>query len=112
MTAQNPEALFQQVTQFIDESNTLLKDGAFVQLTDLDVQVDALCKEVLKLSGEQRVEYAERLQQVVASLQQLGENLAAARDEVNKQIGELPTHKKAHVAYQKMEASDKKKQGE
>jgi hypothetical protein len=112
MTVQNPEALFQKVAQYIEESNALIAKGAYVQLNGLDAKVSELCEAVLTLSGEQREEYADRLQQLVAALQILRENMDNSRDAVNQEMHGLNTHKKANKAYQKIELSDQKKKNE
>jgi hypothetical protein len=112
VTARDPEALFSEISRFIDESNAALKEGAFVQMAGFDDQVRTLCEQVLLLSEQQRVEYADKLQQLLAALQTLGETMVAMRDEIGSELNALSSHKKANVAYSKVENSDKKKQEE
>jgi len=112
MSKRKPEDMFGDVARFIDESNALIGRGEFAQLAGLDDMVRTLCEEVLTLSPDQRVQYADRMQELMTALQQLGESMTQMRDEVSKDINALSSHQKANVAYRVAEASDKKKQEE
>lgn len=105
---QNPERLFQEITLFIERSDAKLKAGAFAEMKGLDAKVASLCSEALELSGEQRKQYADKLQQVLQALHELQKKLIAARDDVGQQISTSTVHRKANIAYQKTENSDKK----
>ncbi len=105
---QDPDKLFADITRFIAENERLMKEGNLTQLKGLDDQVARLCAEALELTGEQCAQYADKLQHIVASLHRLQQTMMEEKEEIAKQLSGLPTHKKAHVAYQKTESSDKK----
>jgi len=102
----NPEKLFNDITQFVAESRTLLQEGAVMELAGLEKHVLILCEDVLLLSQDERLHYADRLQQLLAELTSLGEELAAQRDQVAEKMRNLPEHKKATTAYRVVDASD------
>ena len=106
----NPEQLFDDIAQFVAESRALLKKGAVMDLAGLDQRVMLLCEEALLLPQSERVRYAKQLQQLLNDLNALGKELEASRDAVAEEMRNTPQHKKAHVAYRKTEASDKKEE--
>jgi len=61
------------------------------------------------LAQEERLHYAKRLQQLMADLTALGEEITAQRDAVAKEIQQLPGHKKATKAYRKTDKEEDKK---
>lgn len=102
-----PDALFNDIAQFIDRSSALLKEGALMELAGLDDQIRTLCEEVLSLSEEQRVQYADRLQTLLVGLQALGNDMVQMRDKMAQDIRGLSSHQKANVAYRTAETSDR-----
>jgi hypothetical protein len=112
MTKADPDALFENISRFIDESNALIARGEFVQLAGLDEQVRLFCEQALQLTDAERAKYAEKLEKLLIALQHLGMALVESRNTVGEKIGEVPLHKKATIAYQKIEATAKKKRKE
>ncbi|NBX04353.1 MAG: hypothetical protein EBR02_09925 [Alphaproteobacteria bacterium] len=106
MTSRSPEMLFDEITRFVDDSKTLLESGAFVQLAGLDDHVRSLCEALVMLTQEDRLKHADRLQQLLWSLNNLEETMMQYRDAMAEQIRGLNTHQKANVAYRTSEAID------
>ena len=104
----SPEKLFSDISQFVAESKSLLDQGAMMELAGLDERVRMLCDAVMQLSQEQRVLYADRLQELLSELKVLGEAMVIQRDAMAEVIRHLPSHKKASVAYSKADATDKR----
>lgn len=102
----NTQTLLDDVSRFIAESRGLLQSGAILQLAGLDRQVLTLCDAVLRLSQEERVRYADRLQELLGELKCLGDEMVVQRDLIADEIRGMPQHKKASVAYRKTDASD------
>jgi len=73
-----------------------------VQLTGLDDRIDRLCNLVLALSPDERLQYEERLQTLLADLNSLGEEMRAQYVGVT----ELPKHRNASVAYKTADSRD------
>lgn len=103
------QKLFDDIAQFVEQSRELLKSGAMMELAGLDERVLLLCEEVLLLSQEERVQYGDKLQQLLGDLKSLGEEMTAQRDRIGAELNALPQHKKATVAYRVAEESDKYK---
>ena len=95
----DPEKLFEEISQYVNESRALLQEGAMRELAGLEDRVLMLCEEVVQLSQDDRLRYSERLQQLMADLSALGEEIAVQRDAVAEELHNLPQHKKAHAAY-------------
>ncbi len=101
-----PENLFNDIEKFVGDSRAMLKQGTLVELSGLENRILILCEEVAILSQDERLHYAPRLQQLMADLTALGEEITAQRDAVAEEIRQLPGHKKAHAAYRVIEATD------
>jgi len=108
MNAKSPaaEKLFDDIAQFIAESRDILESGAIMELNGLDEQVRSLCDAVLQLSQNERITYADRLQQLLGDLKALGDAMVTQRDELAEEMRGVPQHKKAHKAYRIVDASD------
>lgn len=107
MTQQTqPELLFKQIEQFIAESRHLLDEGALVELEGLDNQVRHMCQTVLELTPQERAAHADRMQQLLWSLNDLGEAMSHYRDAMAEEIRHLTQHKRANVAYRTSENID------
>lgn len=108
MTMKSPRAekLFDDIAQFIAESHALLDAGAMMELSGLDEQVRTLCDAVLTLSQDERVIYADRLQQLLGDLKALGDALVESRDKIAEELRGVADHKKANKAYRIVDASD------
>ncbi|MGE0755151.1 MAG: hypothetical protein AB7L92_08345 [Alphaproteobacteria bacterium] len=106
MTQNNPEKLFDDVRQFIADSRAIIARGDMLQLDGLDSEVQRLCEAVLQLSQDERLKYAGTLQELLYSLNALGEELSRQRDVVAAQIHDLSDHRRANVAYKKADATD------
>lgn len=102
----DPQALFDDISRFVAESRQLLEQGALMEMAGLDQRVKQLCETVLQLSQQERLTYAENLQQLLGDLNTLGEMMVAQRDQVAAEIRQLNQHKKANAAYRIVEASD------
>jgi hypothetical protein len=107
--SRSPEKLFNDISQFVSESRAMLEQGALMELAGLDEHVKTLCDAVLHLSQSDRMIYADRLQQLLIELKELGEAMAKQRDAMAEEIRDLSSHQKASVAYRTAEASDRKK---
>ena len=106
MTTRSPEVIFNEITQFISDSRVLLESGAFVQLAGLDDHVKMLCEALVGLSQDERLQHADRLQQLLWSLNDLEGTMVHYRDAMAEQIRGLNTHQKANVAYRTVESID------
>jgi len=100
------ETLFNEVAQFIDESRALLEANKMLELSGLDDNVQTMCDAILRLSQAERMEYADRLQQLLGDLKALGDSMVEKRELLAGEIRDLGTHKKASTAYRIVEASD------
>jgi hypothetical protein len=105
----SPEKLFDDISQFVSESRVLLDQGAMMELAGLDQRVNALCEAVLLLSQEERITYANRLQELFGELKTLGEEMVRQRDSMSEMVRQLSDHKKASVAYRTTDHSAHKK---
>lgn len=114
MTTKNITAqdLFKNIELFVADSRALLGQGATVELAGLDEQVQNLCNQVLKLSQDDRLEYADLLQKLLGELTLLGEDMLKQKDAVANEIRYLSSHKKASVAYKVADATEGKKDDE
>lgn len=106
MTNTTPELLFEQIEKFIAESRHLLAEGSLVELDGLDNQVRHMCQVVLELTQEERVKHADRMQQLLWSLGDLGEAMSHYREAMAEEIRHLSQHRRANVAYQTVENID------
>jgi len=100
------EALFSDISKFISDSRDLLKRGAIMELSGLDENVKNLCEEIMRLSQDDRLQHADRLQELFAELKSLGEELASQRDSLSDDIRGASDHKKATAAYRSAPASN------
>jgi hypothetical protein len=91
--------LFENVAKFVQDSKTLIAKGAMVEMAGLDKQVHSLCEQILQLSQEDRLKYADMLQDLLTQLKILGEDLVRQREALAHEIRYLSSHKKASVAY-------------
>ena len=96
--------LFENVTKFVEDSKTLLASGAEVEMAGLDKQVQNLCLQILGLSQDDRLKYADSLQFLLNELKSLGEDLVTQREALAHEIRYLSSHKKASVAYKTADA--------
>jgi hypothetical protein len=106
MSSKPTEMLFREIETFITDSSALLDAGDYLELSGLDSQVRTLCEAVLQLSQEERIAYADRLQQLLADLKILGDRMVHQRDQLAEEIRGLSQHKKASKAYKIVDASD------
>ncbi len=102
----SPEKLFEDISTFITQSRELLEKGAVMELEGLDGEVKRLCEATLNLSKEQRAQYADKLQELLRSLTELGNELTQQRDQLASEIRGLTDYRKAHVAYSNADATD------
>ncbi|MDX1975858.1 MAG: hypothetical protein SFT92_09330 [Rickettsiales bacterium] len=109
MSQYSPDDLLNAIAQFIEESRVHIEQGAYTELSGLEDHVRTLCEAVMTLSQEERDHYSERLKFLFDELTLLGNVLVHKRDELNDQMKELSSHKKANIAYKVADASDKKK---
>jgi hypothetical protein len=100
------QTLFENIEQFVAESHSLLEKGAIMELAGLDEHVRSLCDQVLSMSQDDRILYADKLQKLLGDLKNLGEALAQQRDAVASEIRNMSKHQKANVAYKVADASD------
>ncbi len=100
------EKIFQDVERFISDSRKLLKEGAVMELSGLDKEVQRLCDAAMALSEKERATYAGKLQKLLGDLTGLGQELTEYKDSMADEIRKLSTHRQASVAYRKTDASD------
>ena len=103
---QSPEVLFDKVTQFVNESHALLAAGAFIELAGLDDHVRTLCEALIQLSQAERIQHAQRIQQLLLSISELEKSMMQCRDKMAVEMRGLSTHQKANVAYRTVESID------
>ncbi len=109
MSAQPPYKIFEEVSDLITESRAMLLSGEMIELAGLDERVNNLCEAILALTEEERTLYADKLQYLMVELQTLGDTLKAGKDKLGEEILDIPSHRKATVAYLTVDASDGKK---
>jgi hypothetical protein len=102
----DPEVLFEGISSFIKESHDLVNRGAVMELAGLDENVRRLCEQVLNMTQDDRIRYADKLQQLLGELRQLGEILVQQRDAVSSEFSGATQHRKASVAYNTADATD------
>ena len=107
MSEATTEELFTEISDFIEKNHTLLRSGAFIELAGFDNYVRELCESLVMLSQEERVQHAQRLQQLLYSLSELEETMMQYRDALSHEIRGLNEHQKANVAYRTVESIDK-----
>jgi hypothetical protein len=105
-TQSSTEKLFNDIASFIDQSRTLLHQGALTELAGLDEQVRILCDAVLQLSQDERVRYADKLQELLGGLKALGDEMVVSREKLANEIRGVSHLKKANTAYRTAEAID------
>ncbi|MEK6745896.1 MAG: hypothetical protein AABY33_02545 [Pseudomonadota bacterium] len=91
--------LFEDVEKFVKDSRNLIANGSAVEMAGLDRQVQSLCSHILGLSQDDRIKYADLLQNLLAELQSLSIDLTTQREALAHEIRYLSSHKKANVAY-------------
>jgi gas vesicle protein len=96
----NPEQLLEEISQFVSDSRDVLKQGAMMELSGLENRVLLMCEQIAVLSQEERDQYADRLRQLMGDLTALSEEIMEQRDKLTDEIRNLPSHHKAHKAYQ------------
>ena len=96
--------IIQNIAKFVEDNRELLEKGHNVEMAGLDKQVANLCESVLKLSDEERLEYADSFQELLHELTKLGEDLNNRKDAIANEIRYLSSHKKASVAYKVADA--------
>lgn len=99
MTAVAP--FFSEMEQYIADSRATVAAGKELELAGLDDKIDALCNRILELSQDERMLYESRLQELLGSLNALGNEMRAQGD-----VKEIPQHRKASVAYQTADSRD------
>lgn len=102
----NAEQLFDQISAFVADCHSLLKQGMVLEMAGLDVRVQELCDLVLKLTQDERLHYADRLQLLFDDIKKLGDAMLEERDVLLKEIQGLGEHRKASVAYRSTDAMD------
>ena len=106
------EVLFDCVAKFVSDGNAALEAGGVPHLEDLDGHVKSLCETVLRLSQDQRLKYADRLQQLLLDLKALGDAMVARQELLADEVRYVSAHKKASVAYTTMDIKTDNKEGE
>jgi hypothetical protein len=99
-----PQKLFADISSFIKNSRKLLGSGEHIDMAGMDGQVQSLCSQVLELSPDERIKYADALQELYDGLQALGDDMSAQKAELAREIHHLSSHKKASVAYKTADA--------
>lgn len=94
-----PEALFGDITDYVQKANAMLAHGEWVDLAGLDKEVEALCAHVVGLSPEQAREYAPELEYVREQVGLLEQSMRALRDGVKGNIKGTETIERANKAY-------------
>jgi Na+/phosphate symporter len=97
------ETLFSAISEYIANSNALLEKGALLELKGLDDSVQLMCDTLVAMSQDQRVQYADKLQQLQEDLNKLGQTIVTMRDKLGSEILGTGEHKRASVAYRKGE---------
>ena len=102
----NTEQLFDEISMFVSDCHSLLRQGMVLEMAGLDTRVQELCDLVLKLSQEERLRYADRLQILFDDIKKLGDAMLQERETLIKEIQGLGEHRKASVAYRSTDAID------
>ena len=97
--SRSAQALFDDITAYVDQANALVKSRDTVMLAGLDNAVDALCKRIMAMDILAAKEFAGKLDGLMASIVGLQDNMVALQSEVAATINGLGAQKKANRAY-------------
>lgn len=93
------DALFNDITAYVDEANALLAARDTLTLAGLDTAVEALCARIMALDVLSATEYTAKLEGLMASIDHLQHNMIALQNEVTNTLNSLGAQKKASRAY-------------
>jgi hypothetical protein len=102
----NIDHQFDRLTFFIEEGNKLLATGQSMELSGLEEQIDMLCGAVMDLPEVERVQYQERLTDLLNELTKLGKGLIEHHRDIVEELQSLPSQKKANIAYKTADSRD------
>lgn len=106
------EPLFAAIHEYIKEARECLESGDTERLSQLDMKVANLKTDAAELSAEEQIGYMGELNYLADELMKLHEALKAAKTDVANAMQATFSQRKAHVAYQVMDARDKKDEEE
>lgn len=94
-----PEDLFGDILNYVENAQTIMASGQWVELYGLDAQVEKLCAVVAALSPEQAKEYAPELDFVREQIISLGEQMEALHKKLHLELKETDILARANRAY-------------
>jgi len=95
-------AFLVEMEEYIAEARSQVALYQEIDLHALDARIGTMCDMVMELSGDERMQYEERLQKMLAALNDLG-------NEMKEKMGapeDLQVHKRASVAYKTADSRD------
>ena len=92
---------FAEMEHFIGECRKMVDEGQEPDMQGLDNKTGTLCEMILALSQDERVLHERRLQELLASLNTLGNEMR-----IKEGIKEIPQHRNASVAYKTADSRD------
>lgn len=93
------QSIVGDIMEYIKRADTMLEARDNLSLVTLNDMVDTICERINGLKPEQAAHYADDLQSMVTSLNNLQARMVAAQNEVSDTIKGLNTSRKANRAY-------------
>ncbi|HEU5046574.1 MAG TPA: hypothetical protein VFT64_01890 [Rickettsiales bacterium] len=103
-----PETLKKATFDLVAECRENLRKGN-VDLSGVENSVRAYCQSIAALPMEEGLQHREDLNALMEQVTLLGEELVAARDSVQTELGRMERIRKANVAYQTSDGITPKK---
>lgn len=94
-----PEALFGEIASYIEKAHGILESGEWVDLRDMDKDVEALCLSVAALSPGQAKEYMPELEYLREQIEGLEALMLTKRDAIKDELQGAHTIERANKAY-------------
>lgn len=97
--ALNPEDLFGDIMQYVEQAHAIMARGEWVELYGLDARVETLCHVIAQMSEAQAKEYAPELEYVRKQIIQLGTQMEVLYKNLGAELKETNNYARANRAY-------------
>lgn len=98
-TQQNPQALFEQVREYINDAHEICERGEYIELVGLDDRVQQMCEAIQAMTQEEAKTYEQELESLMQKLDGLQEILVQRRDALGEEVSDTNKHQQAARAY-------------
>lgn len=102
-----PSQLFQEIRDYITESQEILARGEYLELSDLGMKVERLCSGVANLPQEEGRKHLKELDALMGELDLLQKDLIESRDRLKDELGGVSKHQQAARAYKTLDMTTK-----